>query len=82
MLAHAVMTATLDRYLQSELTCAHTVSQGRQHLWAAVCALRVQLGHLPLLARQHASSVLRDTKMLTQMHQLNARCSEGQLLVI
>ena len=75
MMAHAVMTALLDRRLLQERTRARTVSPAEQRLWGAVSAASVLRGHLQPPARPPATSVLKVMRMRTQTRRQNARCS-------
>ena len=66
MLAHAAMTAMLDRHPLQGLTCVYTVALVRQHLLVVASALSVLLEHLLEKAPQSATNVQKGTKMLTQ----------------
>ena len=65
MLARAVMTALLDKYLLQERTHVRTVSPAGQHLWAAVNVPSALWEHLLGRALQSARCVKTGMKTRT-----------------
>ena len=65
-MAHAVMTALLDRHLLQERTRARTVSPAEQRLWGAVSAASALRGHLLGRVLQCARRVKMVMRMPTQ----------------
>ena len=79
MLARAVMTALLDKYLLQERTHVRTVSPAGQHLWAAVNVPSALWEHLQPPLRLPATSAPKDTRMRMQTQLQSALCSMPQL---